>query len=156
MKEGGVEMTRYHGAEMVKPGIYLNVRQLTFKSMEEEGRLPGTADDTYRRVPMLAMFALAPILGLTYVIFLPLIGFAMVAWVGGAKVKQLSLEAGAALVRVLKPAWQPAMAFLTTGRTAKKKATAKGAEAKGAEEDKWAEEIEKELETGEENEEDKS
>ena len=44
-------MKRYTGSEMVEPGLYFNPRQLSFKSVDEEGPLPGSTDEVYRRVP---------------------------------------------------------------------------------------------------------
>jgi hypothetical protein len=141
-------MTRYRGSQRVQAGIYFHPRQLTFRSVQQDGCLPGGSNDRYVRVPVLAMLALGPVLGLAFVIFLPFIGFAMVAWVGGAKIKEFAVAAGAAPLRILRPAWQPAMAFLTTGRFAKKPPDREApAEVPAeSEEDGWVRAIEKELE----------
>jgi len=72
-------MKRYTGSETVEPGLYFNPRQLSFKSVDEEGPLPGSTDEVYRRVPILVLLVVGPILGLVYAVFLPFIGFAMVA-----------------------------------------------------------------------------
>jgi len=135
--ERGCLMKRYRGNEKVEPGIYLNVERLAFRSMAEEGRLPGTARDEYRRVPTLALLVVGPFLGGAYVIFLPFIGFGMLAWVGGTKLVHVTAEAGTAFIRVLRPVWQPAMAFLSRGKTAKAGRT---------DPDHWVEGVKKELE----------
>lgn len=134
-------MRRYRGNEKVQPGIYFNARQLVFKSMGEEGHLPGTEQDQYRRVPTLVLLAAGPVLGGLYVIFLPLLGFAMLGWFAGRKVLDLVGHAAEASVRALKPAWQPARAFLSRG---------KPAEAARERKDGWAEDVEKELEQDDE------
>lgn len=130
-------MRTYTGTQEVEPGIYVNFRRLRAESIEEPGRLPGTDVDHYVRVPMVAMLALAPLFGLAYVIFLPLIGFAMLAWVAGGKVLEVTAHAGAASVRVITPAWQPLRAFLSRGKRARRPARRA---------DRWAEEAKKELE----------
>ena len=129
-------MRHYRGTEKVEPGLYFNLRQLAFKSIDDEGLLPGTTDEVYRRVPMLALLVVGPFLGLVYVIFLPFIGFAMVAWLLGVKATHLAAGAARGAVRALRPGWEPSMAFLT--RTTPAKTTREGV-------DKWAAEVEKKL-----------
>ena len=71
---------RYKGGEVVKAGFYWNLAEWEAKIVPAEGgSLAGTADTRYLRVPILAVLVLAPIMGLTYAMFLPFIGFAMVA-----------------------------------------------------------------------------
>jgi hypothetical protein len=71
---------RYKGGEVVKAGFYWNLAEWEAKIVPAEGApLAGTADTRYLRVPLLAVLVLAPIMGLTYAMFLPFIGFAMVA-----------------------------------------------------------------------------
>jgi len=132
-------MRTYRGTQEVEPGIYVNFRRLSASSIEEPGRLPGTEQDLYRRVPMVAMLALAPLFGLAYVIFLPLIGFAMVAWLAGTKVVQLGSTAASASVRVLRPGWAPALAFLSRSKPKKP------ADETETTPDAWTEEVEKKL-----------
>lgn len=138
-------MRHYRGSEKVAPGLYFNFEDLAFKSMAEEGHLPGDEMNIYRRVPALALLVVGPLLGGLYVMFLPLIGFAMLAWVVGGKAVEVTAHAGAASARVLRPAWEPARAFLSRGKAARK---ATGAP-KAAEKDTWAEGVKKELEPGE-------
>lgn len=134
-------MTRYHGKENVRPGIYFNLRQLAFCSLEDEGTLPGTSEDVYRSVPAVALLIVGPLVGLAYVIFLPLIGFVMLARIVAGKLLTLASEALIALARVLEPAWQPARAFLSRGRKSK----ARKAKERKARRDRWSEEVAEEL-----------
>ena len=129
-------MRHYKGTEKVEPGLYFNLRQLSFKSIEDEGPLPGKREDIYRRVPMLALLVVGPFLGLTYVVFLPFIGFAMVAWLLAVKATHLAAGVASGAIRALRPGWEPSMAFLH--RTKPAKTTREGA-------DKWAEDVEKKL-----------
>ena len=130
-------MKHYKGTEKVEPGLYFNLRQLSFKSMDDEGPLPGRTEDIYRRVPTLALLVVGPLLGFVYVVFLPFIGFAMVAWLLGVKTAQVATGAARGAVRVLTPGWEPSMAFLSRSKPTK----AAPRETK----DEWIEAVEKKL-----------
>jgi hypothetical protein len=108
--------------------------------VDGEEVLPGTEQEAYLRVPAVAMLVVGPLLGLAFVIFLPLIGFVMVAWIAGRALMALAVQAATACVSVLKPAWEPTMAFLSRGKAAKRASTRP---------DAWAEEVKKDLEPGE-------
>jgi hypothetical protein len=135
-------MKRYYGNHDVEPGIYFCLDQLSFKSMDEQGRLPGSDDTVYRRVPALFLLVVAPLVGLVYVIFLPLIGFLMLGRILLGKALELTSEAAVALARVLEPAWQPARAFLSRHRSARRRP--------GKRTDAWADETRREIEGSEE------
>jgi membrane-associated phospholipid phosphatase len=131
-------MTLYRGNQTVEPGLYLNLRQFSFESVEEAKALPGTSEAIYRRVPMLALVAAAPFLGLAFVVFLPFIGFAMVAWLLGVKGMHLAADAVGAAARVVRPNWEPSLAFLNRSKRAAKTPTKDVA-------DTWAADVEKKL-----------
>lgn len=107
---------RFRGGDVADPGIYFDRRELAFCSLDEEGPLPGGLDAEWRRVPALFLLLAAPLVSIAYVVFLPLVGFVMLAGVLGQKLGELGARAAAALVPVLRPAWQPARAFLSHGR----------------------------------------
>jgi hypothetical protein len=135
-------MRHYKGNEKVAPGIYFNASELVFRSVEEEGTLPGDEETTWRAVPVVVMLLAGPVLGLLYAMFLPFIGFAMLAtvtlgWVGKAVRPML-----VASTRVLRPAWEPALAFLGRGKA---KRPAKAATEAAPKTDEWAEEVRAEL-----------
>ena len=71
-------MATFQGNTSVAPGLYFNVRELRFVSMDDGGILPGEAKDTYRAVHPLALLLVGPVVGLVYAIFLPLIAFVMI------------------------------------------------------------------------------
>ncbi len=112
-------MTTYTGTQNAEAGLYYTVRPFKLTTMDQNGPLPGTDDRIYHRVPMTLMLALAPLLGLAFVIFLPFIGFAMVARIAGEKAVELAGQLATQGARVLQPAWAPARAFLTRARAAK-------------------------------------
>jgi hypothetical protein len=70
-------MRRYRAQEPVDEGIYFNLRRLAFKSLEERGRLPGSADDVYFRLPTLLVLPVGLLVSVVFLIFLPVAGFAM-------------------------------------------------------------------------------
>lgn len=111
-------MRRYRGNEKVEPGIYFNLREIAFRTFEEDGTLPGTAEDTWWSVPTLVLLVVAPLVGLVYAMFLPFIGFAMLGAIVIRKIGGYLGVSAEAFRRVLRPAWQPARAFL--GRRGKK------------------------------------
>jgi hypothetical protein len=123
-------MKRYTGTEKVAPGLYFNLRQVALKSLDQEGPLPGTSEDTWRAVPTLVMVLVGPLLGLAFVVFLPLVCFAMVGWLLGIKGAHLVAAVARAAARAAKPGWEPSMAFLSRSRPAKGDAP---------ETDEWAE-----------------
>lgn len=132
-------MTTYTGKQNVEPGLYINIKRFSIKSIDEEGPLPGTNRDTYYRAPLLLVLATAPLLGLAFVIFLPFIGFAMVAYLLGDKALQWTGNAMTEAVRVVRPGWAPSLAFLSRSKPAKP------SQAAGTEPDAWKEDVEKKL-----------
>jgi hypothetical protein len=107
--------------------------------MEHEGRLPGTEAEVYHGVPWFVLMFAGPFLGLIYVIFLPFIGLAMVLWLLAGKTAELIGSAAASAVRVLRPGWEPSMAFLSRSKR-------KSARAPKKSEDEWAHEVRNKLE----------
>ena len=77
-------MFTYTGGATVKQGFYFDARNWRFEMIEAaSGTLPGDGAGTYVRVPTLAMFLVAPIMGALFIVFLPFVGFALLgewAW----------------------------------------------------------------------------
>lgn len=131
-------MTTYTGTQNADAGLYYTVRPFTLTTLDQNGPLPGAADRLYHRVPMILMLALAPLLGLAFVIFLPFIGFAMVARIAGEKAVGLAGQFPTQGARVLQPAWAPARAFLTRAKAAKADTVTPAPDA-------WAKDVEQKL-----------
>lgn len=72
----------------VKGGYYLNRDAWDLIAIAgKEGVLPGEPGQRYVKLPVWSVLALAPLAGGLFVVFLPLIGFALVAlWAGRAVV----------------------------------------------------------------------
>ena len=132
-------MTRHLGTETAERGLYVSFKQLAFTPLSESGPLPGSSADVYYRVPLIVMFLAAPLLGLTFVIFLPLIGFGMMAYLVGHKTAQLASAAARDAAHVLRPGWEPSLAFLSRSKRAKTAHAERTA-------DEWSESIEKQIE----------
>lgn len=133
-------MTTYTGRQTVQNGLYLNTETYTITTMNAAGPLPGTELQKFVRVPMIMMLAAAPLLGLAFVMFLPLIGFAMVLHLLATKTYHLVTDAATEGVRVMRPSWAPALAFLSRNKVAKPTDAAEKPAT-----DEWRENVEKKL-----------
>ncbi len=114
-------MRQHEGGDKVPGGFYWKQNNWEIEVVKgDEGTLPGNADTTYVRIPTVAMLLGAPVMGGLFVIFLPFLGFAMLANHLGKKafsgMKQAADEIGAAV----GPAWQPGEARFTSRKKAKK------------------------------------
>lgn len=69
------------GGSKVKAGFYFNKKnwEIVTVSGKQGGLLPGDAKADYLKIPAVAMLAAAPVLGAAFVVFLPVIGFALLA-----------------------------------------------------------------------------
>ena len=73
-------MTTRKAGEAARVGFYFNTRTWEIDLHRKDGEaLPGGAEDRYVRMPALALLVLGPAMGFFFVIFLPFIGFALVA-----------------------------------------------------------------------------
>ncbi len=92
-------MTRYYGGEEVRSGFYWNPGRWEIVPVGKKGAvLPGTKEIRYLKIPTLLLMVMGPVLGGLYMIFLPLIGFAMLFSVAAMKVVALCREAMASLL----------------------------------------------------------
>jgi hypothetical protein len=90
-------MTRHTGGAKVESGYYWNPRRWEVEVVPPEGgRLKGDADAKYVKVPFPLLFVIVPVLGATFLMFLPLIGFGLFAYAIAKKltggVKQTAAE----------------------------------------------------------------
>ena len=134
-------MKRYAAQQTVDEGIYFNVRKLAFRSIEERGRLPGDDGESYVRLPALVALFVGLLVSLAYVIFLPVIGFVMLGSLLVEKLFGLFRRAAGSAERSMQPAWLPARAYLSRGRSRRQ---GEGPEAEETK-DEWADEVAEEL-----------
>jgi hypothetical protein len=98
-------VAKRQGGETVAAGFYWNRRDWRMEVVSGDGGvLQGGADDRYLRIPTLAMLAAAPIMGLTFVVFLPLVGFVLVGQHVGGKVLGAARHAAGAASEAIKHA----------------------------------------------------
>jgi hypothetical protein len=139
-------MATYTGKQTAEPGLYLRTTKFAIKQLNESGPLPGTERDTYYRVPTLLALVTAPLAGLAFVIFIPLIGIAMALWLLGDLALQAIGNAIASAVRVVRPSWAPSLAFLSRNKPAgQDKADAPAPDA-------WEHDVEKKLDAADRHE----
>lgn len=68
-------MAGYHGGQAVKRGLYLKRSTWEFESVAGRGGiLPGNKETSYSRLPLPAVMVAGPLMGLAYVISLPIVG----------------------------------------------------------------------------------
>jgi hypothetical protein len=87
------------GGDAVKFGFYWNVAEWEAQIVPAAGgTLNGDGATRYVRLPLLALLIVAPLMGAAYAMFLPFIGFAMVAMflTGRLKAPQTRMDPPAA------------------------------------------------------------
>jgi hypothetical protein len=73
-------MNMKKAGDAAKVGFYFNLKTWELSLHRTEGdALPGDEADRYMRIPAVALLLLGPVMGFFFVIFLPFIGFALVA-----------------------------------------------------------------------------
>ena len=71
-------MKAIHGNRKAETGYYWHIKGWEIVPISDhQGTLPGTDSDRYLRVPTVALLVLAPVMGASFVMFLPFIGFAL-------------------------------------------------------------------------------
>ena len=71
-------MAKYTGGMQVAGGYYWNPRKWEVEVVASEGgRLKGAANAKYVKLPFPLLFVVVPLLGALFLMFLPLIGFAL-------------------------------------------------------------------------------
>jgi hypothetical protein len=74
-------MTTYNGNSKVKSGYYLSTNSFAVEVIGEEGgTLPGAVTTRYISVPFPLLFAVIPVVGLAFLMFLPFVGIFLVAY----------------------------------------------------------------------------
>ena len=107
-------MKQLTGNTEVKGGFYINRNEWDIVVVPgEKGILKGETSDRFVRLPALALFLVAPLLGGLFVMFLPFIGFALLFEEIGRRTMAAARRLGAGAAGVVAPAWTPGEAHLT-------------------------------------------
>ena len=112
-------MLTYKGGHKAGKGTYWDVRKGRRIDLAQEGVLPGSDSSTYIKASAGFMLLAGPVIGLLYVVFLPLIGTATLATAAGRKV--LSGAASAA-GKTVSFGWRPVESYLAGRKKGKKAA----------------------------------
>ena len=133
-------MAKYTNGMQVGGGYYWNASNWEVEVVPSEGgRLRGGPDAKYVKVPFLALFLVVPLLGATFLMFLPVIGFALLAYAMAKRLAGLFTQGATELASTVQPGGFATGAAYFTGKPEEKK---EGAEAARSPE---LEKIEKEI-----------
>ena len=70
-------MARIAGGTRVESGYYVNARSLAVVNLAADGELPGTAQESFVRVPWPLLLLAAPVVGGLFVVTYPIFGLTM-------------------------------------------------------------------------------
>jgi hypothetical protein len=97
-------MAKHIGGMQVTSGYYWNPTSWEVEvDSEEGGRLKGSPETSYVKVPFPLLFVIVPVLGGIFIIFLPLIGFALFAYAVVKKVTGGAKQAATELASTIQP-----------------------------------------------------
>ena len=133
-------MAKYNGGMQVEGGYYWNPRNWEVEVVPGEGgRLKGAAEARYVKVPFPLLFVIVPLLGALFLMFLPLIGFALFGYAIVKKVTGGVKQGATELASTLQPGQFAAGEAYFTGKPGEEK---KGEAPKSPEIEKLEKEIE--------------
>jgi hypothetical protein len=111
------EMAKYTGGEKVGGGYYWNTRTWEVEVVGDEGgRLRDPDGARYLKVHFLALFAIVPLLGALFLMFLPFIGFALFAYAIAKKVSGAVTRGTTDLAATVQPGSFAAGSAYFTGK----------------------------------------
>ncbi len=109
-------MANYQSGCAVLSGYYFNPTRWHVEPVSEDGgRLPAGAG-SWIKVPAAAALLLVPLLGAAFLMFLPLIGFALVAQKLASPAINLFRASAEDLAATMTPGWRPGEAHFTGKR----------------------------------------
>src|SRR5512133_578570 len=115
-------MAKYTGGMKVGAGYYYNPGRWSVEVVPPEGgNLPGAPSAKYVKVPFPLLLVIVPVLGALFLVFLPLIGFALFAYAIVRRVTGGVKESAKELASTVAPGWTPGEAHLT-GKPGEEKA----------------------------------
>jgi hypothetical protein len=110
-------MTTTTGGMQVRSGYYWNMGKWEVTPVARDGeKLPGGRADKFLRIPLIAVFAIVPIMGGLFVVFLPFIGFALAIYAAVKPLVALFQKSAQDLAATVTPGWQPGEAHFTGKR----------------------------------------
>ena len=135
-------MAKHTGGMQVGGGYYWNPRNWEVEVVPSEGaKLRGAADTSYVKVPFPALFVIVPVLGATFLMFLPVIGFGLLAYAAAKKVTGGVAKGATELASTVQPGQFAAGAAYFTGKPGEEKRDEKAGGAASPELEQIAKEI---------------
>jgi hypothetical protein len=135
--------TTYESGSAVLSGYYFNAAGWHVEPVAHDGdRLPA-GPGSWLRVPTAAALLLVPILGATFLLFLPLVGFVVTLQALASQVVKVMGTPATELAATLSAGWQPGEAHFTGKRSEYAGVEEKGPTARGDALDALAAEIER-------------
>ena len=134
-------MAKYTGGMQVGGGYYWNPGKWEVEVVSNEGgKLKGAEGAKYVKVPFPVLFLIVPTLGALFLMFLPMIGFALVAYAMAKKLAGVFTQGATELAATVQPGnFAPGSAYFTGKPEEKKEGAAEAAQ--GAELEKLEREI---------------
>ncbi len=133
-------MAKYTGGMQVGSGYYWNASNWEVEVFAEAGKLKAAAGTRYVKVPFPVLFVIVPTLGALFLMFLPMIGFALVAYAMAKKLAGAFTQGATELAATVQPGQFAAGSAYFTGKPEEKKEGSPEA-AKGSELEKLEREI---------------
>ena len=108
--------TTFSSGSAVRSGYYFNASRWHVEPIANDGdRLPA-GNGRWLRVPTAAALVLVPILGATFLMFLPVIGFVLLAQKAAEPLVRIFRIQAQELAATVTPGWQPGEAHFTGKR----------------------------------------
>ncbi len=142
-REGVSAVKTHRGGEQVTRGIYWSLASGEFFQSPSQGTvLPGGPDRRYLWMPAPVVLVLVPLIGLVYIMFLPLVGIVGLLTFVGHRLTRRGLQVAA---EVAVPTWVPGVSFLVRGRRGKGQRPTTARETPPEEMEEFMGELEQEL-----------
>ncbi len=105
--------TKFESGSAVKSGYYLNAVRWHVEPIEKDGDKLPEGKGEWIKVSTPVALALVPILGATFLMFMPMIGFVLFLQAMASPVVKVFRHGAADLAATVSPGWQPGEAHLT-------------------------------------------
>ncbi len=107
-------MATFNGNSSVQGGYYLSTKTFGIEVIGNDGgTLPGPATVKYVAVPFPLLFAVVPVIGLAFLMFLPAIGFALFGKALVMRVTGQVAEGASSLAATMSPDLATGAAYMT-------------------------------------------
>jgi hypothetical protein len=106
----------FESGAAVTSGYYLDTARWSVHPVARDGERLPAGRGTWRRIPTVAAIALTPVLGLVFLMALPVIGFVLAAQAAVRPVLRIFRASAADLAATVQPGWAPGETHLTGKR----------------------------------------